>query len=837
MIRIPGMRILLQYEAHIQGVNMKVLPVGILILFLVGLGIGTVGAVTETFYADTNADGRITNTTTQTYYSTRLGDGNAILITTSLVNLACIEFTATPLQTDMLGRFGWSANTSAIPDDATITGATFSLEGETGSYNEAGNLSFGITGFTPANPAVIATGDFDTVGSVLYSDTYINYADWKIGKNNYPLNAAGLANISKTGYTSIIFRIKDDILNTTSEITDNTTAYSSVKGYDSSAGGAFRPNLTVTYTVPGGGGTNVTFTSNSSVTNVPRAGIIFNDTSTISSPTGRKWEYKDYSGYTTNGYTKTPNPVWNIFSNTNTATPSYAWGAGNWSIKLTVTNASGSYVSTDYYYWVNVSAGSLGGTIPGTYRMYPSDNIWNVPKDTLPIDSHSAAWLAGLNALSAYDRIGYYISSTGVQGMTINTSNTSRQSISGSRSYWNDFNPIPLPDNFIVESASWDRHGFIVDTVNGFSYEMYAMEKNVNGTWEGDPSIWNTSNHLYRFYPNTFLGENYYYTYPYSGNPSGTIRVNQTNMWAGGVSGQPQSAGMVRYEEVATGYINHSLFLNVVYMNGTAIWPAVSSGDWGDSSKPGYLSGSPPAGAIIRLNSSYNINGMSPQSKVIAQALKTYGGIISENNWGSACTYPSKPCGNSMNVIGYYSPSWNSTQLGELLLISSSNFEFVNAESLIPTSTSCVNSGISGYHICYSMQTNVGITDQPPTFTKSKTVIRIPASVTFTDTTQGTVSAWNWSFGNGVYSTSQSPTYQYKKPGRYTVSLTTAGGVAYSTVTVIRGGGGEQMLTPFQQRNPLMVNMDDYTYTTSRDLTEQERIMTEEKLFGGGYEL
>jgi PKD repeat protein len=46
-----------------------------------------------------------------------------------------------------------------------------------------------------------------------------------------------------------------------------------------------------------------------------------------------------------------------------------------------------------------------------------------------------------------------------------------------------------------------------------------------------------------------------------------------------------------------------------------------------------------------------------------------------------------------------------------------------------------------------------------------------PLTVTFTDLSSNTPTAWNWSFGDGNYSSAQNPTYQYTGDGNYTVSL------------------------------------------------------------------
>jgi PGF-pre-PGF domain-containing protein len=77
-------------------------------------------------------------------------------------------------------------------------------------------------------------------------------------------------------------------------------------------------------------------------------------------------------------------------------------------------------------------------------------------------------------------------------------------------------------------------------------------------------------------------------------------------------------------------------------------------------------------------------------------------------------------------------------------------------------------------------------------FSANQTVGTMPMDVAFTDSSTGTPTSWNWSFGDGELSTAQHPVHTYASAGIYTVSLnaTNAGGsntktaVDYITVNV-----------------------------------------------------
>ncbi len=58
-----------------------------------------------------------------------------------------------------------------------------------------------------------------------------------------------------------------------------------------------------------------------------------------------------------------------------------------------------------------------------------------------------------------------------------------------------------------------------------------------------------------------------------------------------------------------------------------------------------------------------------------------------------------------------------------------------------------------------------------------------PLGVTFTDISSGTITTWEWDFGDGATSTAQHPTHEYSMPGTYTVTLTVTGSGGSDTET------------------------------------------------------
>lgn len=69
-------------------------------------------------------------------------------------------------------------------------------------------------------------------------------------------------------------------------------------------------------------------------------------------------------------------------------------------------------------------------------------------------------------------------------------------------------------------------------------------------------------------------------------------------------------------------------------------------------------------------------------------------------------------------------------------------------------------------------------------FTASPVSGKASLKVQFTDKSTNSPTSWKWSFGDGTYSTSKSPSHAYSKAGKYTVSLTAKNAAGSSTKTM-----------------------------------------------------
>jgi len=139
-----------------------------------------------------------------------------------------------------LCRYIITFDTSDIPDNAVITSAFIRIAG-TGK-GDAHTETLNVVGATPADASSIVIGDYDQLGTTVFGS--ITLADFNAsGNNDISLNASGLANISKTGYSSFGLTISAD--------TEDSPAGTNGVDYITSTRGSNK--LSVTYSVPAGG--------------------------------------------------------------------------------------------------------------------------------------------------------------------------------------------------------------------------------------------------------------------------------------------------------------------------------------------------------------------------------------------------------------------------------------------------------------------------------------------------------------------------------------------------------------------------------------------------------
>ena len=287
--------------------------------------------------------------------------------------------------------------------------------------------------------------------------------------------------------------------------------------------------------------------------------------------------------------------------------------------------------------------------------IFPPDHIWNTRVDSLPVDSQSADYIRTIGStayLHADFGSGMYQGNPIGIPYTIVNGFQDKKTVKFDYADESDAGPYPLPENPLIEGGS-DHHILIIDRDAKILYELYAVEKQADGSWAaGSGAVFNLSG--------------------YSLRPSGWTSAD-----AAGLAILP---GLARYDEVNAGEINHALRFTAPSTRQAFIWPARHYAS--SITDPAY----PPMGQRFRLKSSFNTSRYSYQAQIVLEALKKYGMILSDN-------------GAPWYITGVPDEQWNNDALHTLHQLKGSDFEAVDSSSLIISENSgqvLINPVVSG---------------------------------------------------------------------------------------------------------------------------------------------
>ena len=269
--------------------------------------------------------------------------------------------------------------------------------------------------------------------------------------------------------------------------------------------------------------------------------------------------------------------------------------------------------------------------------IYPADSIWNTRVDTLPVDPRSSQWISSIGASrSLHMDFGSGTWDGGPIGIPYNLVPAGQPKLPVSFYYpdESDAGPYPIPSSPLIEWGS-DHHILIVDRDNCLLYELFDASKS-GGAWSaGSGAIWDLSSNALR--PDSWTSAD--------------------------AAGLPILPGLVRYDEVFDGEINHAIRFTAHCSRGY-IWPGRHDATSGTCSNP------PPLGVRFRLKASFGISGYPAQMQVILRAMQKYGIILADN-------------GSDWFISGVPDERWDNDMLHTLDNITGSNFEAVDESGLM----------------------------------------------------------------------------------------------------------------------------------------------------------
>jgi hypothetical protein len=273
--------------------------------------------------------------------------------------------------------------------------------------------------------------------------------------------------------------------------------------------------------------------------------------------------------------------------------------------------------------------GVVAAPVPGTAcDVFPADNVWNMDVAGLPIHLKNQQWKKSAHASSTLlhpdfgdDPYGY--------PYEVTDSSTPTTSVDFTYDDESDAGPYPFTAGTPIEEGS-DQHALMVDGDACVLYELFGAHWNGGNPTAGSGAIFNLASNALR--PKTWTSAD--------------------------AAGLPIFSGLVRYDEVQAGSIDHALRFTVSCTRNRFVWPARHQAGVNDKDCP-------PMGARFRLKKSFKLAGFSADAKVILTALQHYGMFVADN-------------GSNWYFQGTMDAGWTNDLLDELKSIPASAFQAVD---------------------------------------------------------------------------------------------------------------------------------------------------------------
>ncbi len=281
---------------------------------------------------------------------------------------------------------------------------------------------------------------------------------------------------------------------------------------------------------------------------------------------------------------------------------------------------------------------SLNGFLP-----FPSDNLWNKDISSAAVDPNSANYISYIgSSVGLHPDFGAGEYDGSYMGIPYTVVDSSQALIPITYTAYGDESdpgPMPIPLTAPIEGypnpGTGDRHVLVLDNANCFLYELYSSYPQTASWDAGSGAVWDL-----------LADEQRPYTWT-----------------SADAAGLPIFPGLVRYDEVAAGAINHAIRFTL--QNSSAGFTPPASHWASTTSNANAL----PMGARLRLRAGFDVSSFSATNQVILNAMKKYGLIMADN-------------GSSMYISGTPDDRWNNDDLHNLGNVTASDFDVIQISPL-----------------------------------------------------------------------------------------------------------------------------------------------------------
>jgi hypothetical protein len=280
------------------------------------------------------------------------------------------------------------------------------------------------------------------------------------------------------------------------------------------------------------------------------------------------------------------------------------------------------------------------GTGTGGCEVFPASNAWHENISKLPVSPLSNAYITSIGAdLNLHPDFGSNLT-YGIPYAVVPASQPKVAIHFTAYGDQSDPGPYPIPPGAPVEGgagSSGDRHVLVVQSGTCKLYEMYSAYPNADGSWNAaSGAVFNLRSNRLR--------------------PNGWTSAD--------AAGLPIFAGLIRYDEIQRGYIDHAIRFTAPATQAGFIHPATHFAS--SSTNPDL----PPMGLRLRLKASFDISHFPRVARIILTAMKRYGLILADN-------------GSPWYFQGATDPRWDDAALDTLKTVPGSAFQVVQTGPIL----------------------------------------------------------------------------------------------------------------------------------------------------------
>lgn len=272
---------------------------------------------------------------------------------------------------------------------------------------------------------------------------------------------------------------------------------------------------------------------------------------------------------------------------------------------------------------------------------FPADNWWRADVRDLPVHSRSRQWLSRMSTdRDLHPDFGPSYGQGPNYGIPINVVKSSHRTVRVRFDYASESDKVRYPfgrDTRIEggRGSSGDKHAIVVDRGACRLYETWNTRLR-DGRWvAGSGAVWSLRSNRLR--------------------PAGWTSAD--------AAGLPILPGLLRWNEVRAGKVDHAIRFTTDVTSRHYLWPARHHAGSRDSLR--Y----PPMGARFRLRPGFSTRGFSTHARTVIRAMKTYGLVLADN-------------GSPWYFQGEQNPRWPASLVEELKDVPASAFVAVDTSSL-----------------------------------------------------------------------------------------------------------------------------------------------------------